>query len=90
MSLVRFRSEGSSVELYGLSSGSVSLGQTPRAEHPRVASAHPPSPSEKQQDKSQNTYKSDENLNLKSDHGNETPPSCQLLQVLLLNMWYTK
>jgi len=46
MSLVRFRSEGSSVELYGLSSASVSLGQTPRAENPRAASARPPSPSE--------------------------------------------
>lgn len=49
MCLVRFRSECSSVELCGLSSGSVSLAQTPRAEPPHVTSARLPSPSEMEQ-----------------------------------------
>lgn len=78
--LVRFRSEGSSVELCGPSSGSVSLGRTPRAAPPHVASAPPPSPSEKQHDQSQNT-ENRWSLNLQFDHGNEIPPTYQLLQV---------
>jgi len=46
MCLVRFRSECSSVELCGLSSGSVSLAQTPTTESPHVTSPRLPSPSE--------------------------------------------
>lgn len=69
MPLVRFRCEGFSVELCGLSSGSVSLGRTPRAEPPHATSAPLPSPSDKQQHKSQNT----ENLTFKTDHATTIP-----------------